>query len=108
MKVPSSPSAKFLALLNKQVSKFRKKYKLTEGKAFGMWLAIEYLGLDENDAFEAVSVDGGNDKDIDLFFVDDDMERVVIGQQKFNKKFSASAPNQHPQNPYRRRKLCNH
>ncbi len=85
MKIPSSASAKFLALLNKQVSKFRKNYKLTEGKAFGMWLAIEYLGLDENDAFEAVSVDGGNDKDIDLFFVDDDIERVVIGQQKFNK-----------------------
>lgn len=50
-----------------------------------MWLAIEYLGLDENDAFEAASVDGGNDKDIDLFFVDDEVQRVVVGQQKFKK-----------------------
>ena len=72
----------FLTLLNKQVSNYKKKYKLTDGKAFGMWLAIEYLGLDENDAFEAASVDGGNDKDIDLFFVDDEVQRVVVGQQK--------------------------
>lgn len=75
----------FLTLLNKQVSNYKKKYKLTDGKAFGMWLAIEYLGLDENDAFEAASVDGGNDKDIDLFFVDDEVQRVVVGQQKFKR-----------------------
>ena len=66
----------FLALLNKQVSNYKKKYKLIDGKAFGMWLAIEYLALDENDAFEAASVDGGNDKDIDLFFVDDEVQRT--------------------------------
>jgi AIPR protein len=76
---------RFLALLNKQVSNYQKKYKLPDGKAFGMWLAIEYLGLDDNDAFEAVSVDSSNDKDIDLFFVDDEAQRVVIGQQKFKK-----------------------
>ena len=77
---------KFLRLLNKRVQKFKTKYKLTDGKAFGMWLATEYLGLDENEAFEAVSVDGGNDKDMDLFFVDDETERVVVGQLKFNAK----------------------
>src|SRR5205085_4982365 len=76
----------FLKLLNKKIQKFKADYKLTEGKAFGMWLVTEYLGLDENDAFEAVSVDGGNDKDIDLFFVDDESERVIIGQLKFNAK----------------------
>ena len=63
----------FLAVLNKCAEKFKTDYKLTEGKAFGMWLATECLDLDENDAFEAVSVDGGNDKDIDFFFVDDSM-----------------------------------
>jgi hypothetical protein len=77
---------KFLDLLNKKVRKFKTDYKLSEGKAFGMWLVTEYLDLDEDEAFEAVSIDGGNDKDIDLFFVDDEAERVVIGQLKFNAK----------------------
>ena len=76
----------FLNLLNKKVQKFKTTYRLSDGKAFGMWLATEYLGLDENEAFEAVSIDGGNDKDMDLFFVDDEAERVVIGQLKFNAK----------------------
>lgn len=76
----------FLNLLNKKVQKFKTTYRLSDGKAFGMWLATEYLGLDENEAFEAVSIDGGNNKDMDLFFVDDEAERVVIGQLKFNAK----------------------
>jgi hypothetical protein len=76
----------FLVVLNKKVQKFKTGYKLSDGKAFGMWLVTEYLGLDENDAFEAVSIDGGNDKGIDLFFVDDEAERVLIGQLKFNAK----------------------
>jgi AIPR protein len=76
--------AAFLKYLNSQVKTYRKTYKLTEGKAFGMWLATEYLGLDAEDSFQAVSIDGGNDKDIDLFFVDDERERVMIGQLKFN------------------------
>jgi len=76
----------FLKLLNKKVQRFKTNFKLTEGKAFGMWLVTEYFSLDENEAFEAVSTDGGNDKDIDLFFVDDESERVIIGQLKFNAK----------------------
>lgn len=47
MRVKKSRSKKsndLLTLLNKRVSQFRNKYKLTDGKAFGMWFAIEYLG----------------------------------------------------------------
>jgi hypothetical protein len=79
-------TAEFLKYLNKEVRIYRKKYRLSEGKAFGMWVATEYLGLDETDAFEAVSVDGGNDKDLDLFFVDEETERIVVSQTKFNAK----------------------
>jgi len=78
--------AEFLKYLNREVGIYRKKYRLTEGKAFGMWVGTEYLGLDETDAFEAVSVDGGNDKDLDLFFVDEEAERIVVSQTKFNAK----------------------
>jgi AIPR protein len=49
-----------------------------------MWFCIENLGLEETDAFQAASSDGANDKDIDLFWVDQEMEKVTIGQLKFN------------------------
>lgn len=48
-----------------------------------MWYAIESLRLDEDVALEASSFDGGNDKFVDLFFVDDEAERVVIAQGKY-------------------------
>lgn len=68
------------------MQKFKDACKLSDGKAFGMRLATEYLELGKNKAFEAVSVDGGKDKDIDLFFADDESEHLVIGQLKFNAK----------------------
>ncbi len=48
-----------------------------------MWFCLENLQLVESEAFEAASLDGGNDKDIDLFWVDDEAERVTIAQFKF-------------------------
>ena len=56
------------------------RYKLSEGKAFAMWYATQHLGLDEAEAFEGVSFDGPNDKDIDLLHFDTANERVVIGK----------------------------
>lgn len=78
--------ATVLQILNKEVSKILSTYKLSEGKSFGMWLCREYLELDESDSFEAASIDGGNDKGIDLFWVDDSTQRVIIGQLKFNRQ----------------------
>lgn len=54
------------------------------GQAFMIWYAVEALGLDEDDAFVAVDFDGGNDKGIDLFYIDDENERIVIAQGKFH------------------------
>lgn len=62
------------------------EYSLTEGKAFGLWYAVDSLGFEEDEAYEAVSYDGGNDKDIDFFFIDHEAERVLVGQLKFNFK----------------------
>lgn len=76
----------FLKYLSKQVKRYQKEYSLSEGKAFGLWYATDGLELEEDEAFEAVSFDGGNDKDIDLFFVDQESERVLIGQLKFSAK----------------------
>lgn len=73
----------FLKFLRNKIDELQSRYKLSEGKAFAMWFCIENLELDESDAFEAASLDGGNDKDIDLFLVDEETERVTIGQLKF-------------------------
>lgn len=74
----------FLRYLKKEVKRYGKSYSLNEGKAFGLWYAVESLGLEEDEAYEAVSYDGGNDKGIDFFLVEPDAERVLIGQLKFN------------------------
>jgi hypothetical protein len=75
--------AEFLKFLNGQIASLRARYSLSEGKAFAMWFCLENLQLDESEAFEAASLDGGNDKDIDLFWVDDEAERITIAQFKF-------------------------
>lgn len=81
----------FLSTLNKEVIKLKATYKLSDGKAFGMWLCRDYLELEESDAFEAASIDGGNDKGIDLFHIDDSTERIIISQLKYNAKGSYRA-----------------
>jgi hypothetical protein len=74
----------FLKYFRAQVKKYRHQYSLNEGKAFGLWYASDSLGLEDDEAYEAVSFDGANDKDIDFFFVDQEAQRVLIGQLKFN------------------------
>ncbi|MGD0202057.1 MAG: AIPR family protein [Bryobacteraceae bacterium] len=76
----------FLKYLGHQVQQYRKRYTLTEGKAFGLWYAVDSLELEEDEAYEAVSYDGGNDKDVDFFYLDEEAARVLIGQLKFNAK----------------------
>jgi len=73
----------FLSYLKDRVAYNKQHYGLKVGSAFAMWYATESLDLEEDEAFEAVSFDGGNDKDIDLFFIDAPTERVLIGQLKY-------------------------
>ena len=73
----------FLSYIKSRVTQYQANYSLRVGTAFGMWYAIESLALEEDEAFEAVSFDGGNDKDIDLFFIDAPTERILIGQLKY-------------------------
>jgi hypothetical protein len=78
--------AELATYISEQVDAIRARWGVNEGRAFTMWYAMEGLGLDEDVAYEAATYDGGNDKDIDLFYVDDTHERVVICQGKFNRK----------------------
>ena len=74
----------FRKYLNGQMKSLKRNYALNEGKSFGLWYAVDSLSLQEDEAYEAVSFDGGNDKDIDFFYVDQESERVLIAQLKFN------------------------
>lgn len=58
-----------------------------------MWHAIEALELDEDVAYEEISYDGANDKDVDLFLLDDKQERVLIALGKFNRRGRYSPKN---------------
>ena len=76
--------ADFLTYVAEQVEGLKEAWSIkNDGPAFMMWYAMEALELDEDVAYEAVSYDGGNDKDIDLFHLDDKHERILIAQGKF-------------------------
>jgi len=69
-----------------KTQKLEKHYGLSKGRAFMMWYAMEVLGLDETTAYEASATDSHNDKSIDLFYVDEEAERVVIASGKYSVK----------------------
>jgi hypothetical protein len=77
--------------INEQVEVYSARYSLNVGKAFMVWYAIEALGLEEDIAFSAVSIDGGNDKGIDLFYVDDETQTVIIAQGKYHRQANYNA-----------------
>ena len=76
----------FMVYITQQVNALKSQWSVSTGQAFGMWFATEYLELDDTDAYECVAFDGGNDKDIDLFYVNHEGERIVIAQLKYNAK----------------------
>ncbi len=50
------------------------------------WYGTHAFQLDEAEAVEAASYDGGNDRGIDLFVIDDGPERAAIAQGKYIKR----------------------
>lgn len=77
----------FKIYLNTEVARISKQEKLSKDKAFLFWFATAVLELSEDDAREAMSVEGANDKGIDLFWVDDAEGRVIIAQGKYSASF---------------------
>jgi hypothetical protein len=54
--------------------------QVTREKAFAAWYAINFYSIDEDDALDAAAADGGNDQGIDLVFVDEASESLMIIQ----------------------------
>src|SRR5207248_2315364 len=78
--VSTDPLLDYIA---QRVDQYVQQYQLSKGKAFMLWYGVEALRLSEDEALEAVLYDGGNDKGIDLFHIDEESERIVIGQGKY-------------------------
>lgn len=70
--------------LRAAVRDIARRERISADKGFLFWFASSILELSEDDAREAISVEGANDKGIDLFWVDEDEGRVVIAQGKYS------------------------
>lgn len=73
----------FKKALGREIAHIETFQGLKPDRAFIYWFATQILEIDEMVALEAISVEGSNDKGIDLFYVDDDNERIIIGQGKY-------------------------
>lgn len=62
------------------IDELAKRGQITRNRAFAAWFAINFFSLDEDEALEAAAADGGNDQGIDLAFVDDTSEEIVVLQ----------------------------
>jgi hypothetical protein len=76
----------FVARLRKEVKRLARSYSIAEDRAFAVWFGVVGLDLDEDEAFDALSVEGANDKGMDLFWVDNPNQRVLIAQCKYSTK----------------------
>lgn len=81
----------FHSYLASTVEELGKRLGITSDRALAVWYGIEALHLDESEAQDAASYDGGNDRGVDFFVVDEEWERVLIAQFK-NLKNPVRAP----------------
>lgn len=78
MKVANSKS--FPSVLKREVAALASEHGIRKSKAFLVWLAKAALELTDEEALEATTIDGANDKGIDLFFIDKEEGKVIIAQ----------------------------
>lgn len=64
---------------------------ISEDRAFAVWYAELAFRCSRDEALEAARFDGGNDRGVDLFYIDDESRRIVIAQAKYFKS-STTAP----------------
>jgi len=76
----------FLAILRQEIKAIARTFSVPQDRAFAVWFAKLELDLDDDDAFDALSVEGANDKGMDLFWVDHPNQRVFIGQCKYSSR----------------------
>lgn len=78
----------FEETMREEVASLADRLEISDSKAFAVWYGVVAMRLREEEALEAASYDGGNDRATDFFFVDDEWDRVVIAQWKYYKSSS--------------------
>src|SRR5690606_11729193 len=53
---------------------------ISRDRAITAWYATTLLGIDEDDAIDAASVDGPEDSGCDFIFIDEDQETIYVLQ----------------------------
>ncbi|MBA7617276.1 hypothetical protein ES703_24590 [subsurface metagenome] len=81
----------FVYAFSEEIKRIEHSLKIPRDKAFLFWIAKNILHLTDSDAREAISVEGANDKGMDIFWVDEEGERVIIAQGKHSQKFGYRA-----------------
>lgn len=76
----------FISTLQKELKAIEKIFGIRESDAFAAWFAKIELSLDDDEAYDAIAVEGSNDKGMDLFWVDDLNQRVLIAQCKYSSR----------------------
>lgn len=69
-----------------------KRGGISRDRAIAAWYATTLLGIDEDDAIDAASVDGPEDGGCDFIFVDTDQETVYVLQGYVAERADRSAP----------------
>jgi hypothetical protein len=77
---PNMTNKKELGDILSSIDELAKRGQITRSRAYAAWFAINFFSLDEDEALEAAAADGGNDQGIDLAFVNDTSEEIVVLQ----------------------------
>lgn len=87
--------AAFDKALVAEVGTFAQRFAVPHDQAFLIWFLTTILDLTEDEAFEATSLEGANDKGIDAFYVDNDQGRVIIAQGKYSPTMTVNIRESH-------------
>lgn len=70
-------------VLESELTLLERTFSVQRSSAFHIWFAKLAIDLDDDDAYDALSVEGPNDKGMDLFWIDHSNQRVFIAQCKY-------------------------
>jgi len=68
------------------IASIAETHGIQPSRAFAVWFAMSFYDLSAEEALDAASIDGANDKGIDLFFVDDAEKIVIVAQCKYSER----------------------
>jgi hypothetical protein len=74
----------FYQSLKKEVVALTSTFAIPDHQAFSVWFATVGWELTQDDAYDALRVEGANEKGMDLFWVDHPNQRVFLGQCKYS------------------------